>query len=878
MKTVFRVIIFYTFAHNVVAQAPVDNAAKPLDTLIQEIESQYDVKIFRQSDWTNGKNSAAPKGNFTLEEQLDQILNGTGLEYSIYDENYVLIFKESGIDGTDSQINSEIETQIEYTLTGKVLTETTEEIIINATLYIDKLNRSIVSDTDGSYKLSLPAGQYQIAVSYIGFHTQRLNVDISSDLARDIYLYDKVTELKEVIIGSNAIDENVSNVNMGTTTLDIASIKKIPVSVGEVDVIKTLLTLPGVQSVGEGSSGFNVRGGSIDQNLILLDGAPIFNPSHVFGFFSIFNPDAVKDLTLYRGGIPAQFGGRLSSVLDVQLKEGDPVNHNLRGGVGLFASRLGADGPIKKGTDTYSFSGRASYSDWALNLFDDRELNNSSASFYDVSLKLSQLIGSKDRITASAYLSSDEFKFLSDTLYDWQSEVASLNWSHSFDTRLTFNIVGTYSDYEYGVNGRSEENEFDWKAGINHKAIKANLNYTLDDKNNFDFGIQSEWYRFKPGSLVPLEGSSLNVIHLEKDFSRNYAAYFNHELKVTDKLSVIYGLRYSLFQNLGPGTVFEFDENAPRTIDTITDSTTHNNGEVIESYNALEPRLSIRLGLLSSDAIKFSYNRLTQNIHLISNSTASNPVDIWQTSNNNIGPQIGDLFSLGYFRNFKNNTIETSAEIYYKSINDLVEFRDGATILLNKNIETDLLKGKGRSYGLELLVKKKQGLLTGWLSYTYSRTERKVSGPTPQETINFGQYFPANFDKPHDITMVGTYQLTRRVSLSTNFTYSTGRPVTFPDSQYRIGSLAVANFRERNQGRIPDYHRLDIALTLEGSHRKNKKWEGSWTFSIYNLYGRDNAFSVFFRSERSGTLPQAFKLSVIGNAFPSITYNFRFKG
>jgi len=664
MKSIFRILLIGSCIESVCAQS-FNNDSRSFKDLLQVIEIQHGVKIFYRSEWINDKKAKSPVGISTLSKQLEQILIDTDLTYSIYDENYVIILKDVKIPATDLQNSTINPSKLHYTLSGKVLTEANEETIINATISIDELQQSTVSNKDGFYSINLPTGEYQVVVSYIGFHTQRFKINIASDQVRDIFLYDKVIELKEIIVGAEKPDHNISDINMGKSKLDIASIKKIPALMGEVDILKSILSLPGVQTAGEGSSGFNVRGGSIDQNLILLDGAPIFNPSHVFGFFSIFNPDAVKDVTLYRGGIPAQYGGRLSSILDIQLKEGNPLKHSIRGGLGLFASRLGVEGPLKKGVATFSLSGRASYSDWALNLYDNRELSNSSASFYDGSLKVSYLIGNKDRIIASGYSSSDQFKFLSDTLYDWQSQVASLNWNHSFSTRFTSNFSAIYSDYQYAIRGRSRGNEFDWQAGINYKALKINLNYTFNEQNNLDFGAQSEWYRFKPGSLFPIGTSSINSLDLERDFSRNYSTYFNHEFLITHSFSIMYGLRYSIFQNLGPGTSFDFEENLPRSLDNLTDSTIYSDGEVIKSYSALEPRLSARFALKSSDAIKFSYNRMRQNIHLISNSTASTPVDIWQTSNNNIKPQNGDLFSLGYFKNFANNTIETSAELYY---------------------------------------------------------------------------------------------------------------------------------------------------------------------------------------------------------------------
>ena len=678
-----------------------------IEKLLDEIESQFKVRIFYKKAWVIDKAAHKPDENLSLNSQLDLVLEKTDLRYEFYDHYNIVLFP--GI-AANPATDLSVKPEIYHTLSGKILSATEEEPLTGANITVDREEVSTISDENGQFFLELPEGQHQIIVGLLGFHTNRFGVDLQSTLEKNVFLFDEVTELEEIVIGSEALDNNISSVSMGATKLDIASIKKIPALMGEVDIVKGILALPGVQTVGEAASGFNVRGGSIDQNLVLLDGAPLFNPAHIFGFFSIINPDAVKDITLYKGSVPSKFGGRLSSVLDIQLKEGNSTTHNLNGGIGLFASRLGADGPLKKGRTTYSVSGRTSYSDWALGLFNDRDLKNSSASFYDTSVKITHLIGSKDRIVASGYLSSDEFKLASDTLYDWQSRVATLSWNHAFDERLTASLESTISDYQYGVMGLARGNEFDWEAGINHKALNLNINYARGIRDNLNFGLQSQWYDFSPGSISPLENSSIISVSLEDDFSRSIAAHIDHEKSLSQKLALSYGIRYTIYQNLGPGTVFDFTENRS----AIADSTRFTSGEVIKSFHGLEPRLSARYTLDNSDAIKISYNRMRQNVHLISNSTASTPVDIWQTSNSNIKPQFADIYSLGYFKNYDDNAIETSAEIYYKSIKDLVDFKDGATILLNRAIETDLLQGDGRSYGLELLVKKKRGLLTGW--------------------------------------------------------------------------------------------------------------------------------------------------------------------
>ncbi len=876
---------------------------KPLKEIINEIEKEHQIIFFYREEWISGIYVTKSFQRTPVIKVFEEILKED--DFSIVTPNpytFFLINEHAvalrAINDSLALASGEPEIYVDEknfigktqdlakggnaTISGYIREAETGEGIIGGTVYVEELNKGTSTNQYGYYSITLPAGDYHISFSYIGLEKERKHIILYSSGTYNMELFEKYIRLHEVTITSEAEDLNITGVQMGKTSMNIKTIKSIPVFLGEVDVINSLMLFPAVSTVGEGAAGFNVRGGDTDQNLILLDDAPIFNSSHVFGFFSVFNPDVVKNATLYTGGIPAKYGGRLSSILDIKQNEGNLKEFTGKGGIGLVSSRLAIEAPIVKDKCSFIVAGRTSYSDWMLQKVPDINVQNSSASFYDVTAKINYTFDNKNKIFLSTYLSDDKFRFGPDTTYNWGTANAVLKYNHIFGEKLFSDFTAVYSDYHNKVYNQEQVNSFELEYGIEYKSLKADFSYFLQ-KHQLDFGAGIIWYGFQPGTLRPAsEDSNINPVNIAKEQSREMAIYINDEYKIGPKITLMYGLRYSLFHNLGPGNVYIYQDNIPKDQVSITDTLQFSKGKVIKSYGGLEPRVSVKLGLGPGSSVKLSYNRMRQYIHLISNTTAVTPVDIWKTSNKYISPQIGDQITVGYFRNFAENSIETSIEAYYKKSSNLVEYKDGANLLLNETLEADLLEGKGRAYGIELQAKRKTGRLTGWTSYVYSRSERKVNGEFPEEQINFGEYYPSNWDKPHNLKIAGNYRITRRWSFATNFTYSTGRPFTAPYSQYRINSggvllhnITVAIFSQRNQYRIPDYHRLDISVTLDESHRKYRKWKGSWTFSIYNVYGRKNAYSVFFKDVNE-SIPMPYILSILGVPFPSLTYNFTF--
>lgn len=871
--------------------------------ILNEIEKEHQIVFFYKEEWLSDIYVTKSFQDAPLLKVLEEILIENKLSFITFNPYSVFLINKASeqLETTEEphKISTITETPEESkiekiiignaekplrggnaTLSGYIREAKTGRGIIGGTVYIEELNKGTVSNEYGFYSLALPLGTYHIAFAYLGMGKEIKQITLNSSGNFNIELSEEAYQMAEVTITAEAEDLNISGVQMSITRLSMKTIEAIPSFLGEVDVIRSLTMLPSVNTVGEGASGFNVRGGDTDQNLILLDDAPVFNSSHVFGFFSVFNPDAVKNVTLITGGIPAKYGGRLSSILDIKQNEGNYKKFTGKGGIGLVSSRLTLEGPLIKDKCSFLIAGRTSYSDWILQNVPDINVKNSSASFYDVTAKINYSINNKNKLFLSTYINDDKFRFGFDTTYQWGTKNAVLKYNHFWGEKLFSDFTAVYSNYHYKVDNQEKVNSFELEYSMSYKSLKADFTYLLS-KHQIDFGAGTIWYGIKPGKLIPAsDASSINPVYLAEERSREMTVYINDEYKISPRITIMYGLRYSLFHNLDPADVYIYQENIPKEERTITDTLHFSKGELIQSYGGFEPRLSIKLGLGPSSSIKISYNRMNQYISLISNTAAITPIDIWKTSNKHIRPQTGDQANIGYFRNFAENSVEASIEAYYKKISNVVEYKDGANLLLNKFLEADLLEGKGRAYGIEFQVRKKTGRLTGWASYAYSRSQRQVNGAFPEEQINFGEYYPSNYDKPHNVKIVSNYRITQRWSIAANFIYSTGRPFTAPYSKYRINNgilefITVGNFSQRNQYRIPDYHRLDVSVTLGESHRKNRKWKGSWTFSVYNLYGRKNPYSVFFKHVY-GFPPMPYKLSILGVPFPSLTYNFTF--
>ncbi|QHV99574.1 TonB-dependent receptor [Spirosoma endbachense] len=761
------------------------------------------------------------------------------------------------------------------TIAGSVRSISSGEPIVGAAIYVENPRIGTVTDQFGYYSITLPRGRYDLKLRSIGQKDTRRRVILYADGKLDIEMEDDVIALKEVVIEAEK-DVNVSGMQMGQQRVDIKTIRQVPTALGEADLLRVILTLPGVKSVGESSTGLNVRGGSTDQNLILYNDAPIYNSSHLFGFFSAFNPDIIKSAELYKSGIPSRFGGRLSSVLDVQTRDGNKKKLVGSGGIGLLTGRLTLEGPLLKDKTSFIIGGRSTYSDWLLRQLPNSSFKNSQASFYDLNLHVTHDFNEKNTLYLTGYLSQDRFRLNSDTTYQYQNQTATLKWKHIINNKLYSVFTGSYSGYKYNVySEKNPINAYQLDFAINQSQVKADFNYYPSNRHAVDYGISSTYYKLSPGNFRPRGSESLIVPDLVSgEQGLENAVYIGDKFDITDQLSISGGLRYSAYTYLGPKSVFQYAPGQARTENTIIDTVSYATNQAIQTYHGPEYRLALRYALSSTASIKASFNRMRQYIQMLSNTTVISPTDIWKLSDPNIKPQIGDQYALGFYRNNRTNTIETSVEVYYKNIQNLLDYRSGAILLLNHHIETDVVNAQGKAYGIEFLIKKSTGKLNGWLSYTYARTLLRTNSPNSAETINQGSYYPSNYDKPHDVTMIGNYKINRRFSLSLNFTYSTGRPITLPVSKYTLDGAQRLFYSERNQYRVPDYYRADFAMNIEGNHKIKKLAHSSWTIAVYNLTGRRNVYSVYFKSE-NGVI-NGYKLSIFGQPIPSVTYNFRF--
>jgi len=760
------------------------------------------------------------------------------------------------------------------TLSGYVRDSKSGEAVIGGSIFVTNTKTGVATDQFGYFTISLPKGRQILSIRGLGMRDTRRQIVLYSDGKLIIEMKEQVTSLKEVKISAEKV-ANVRNVQLGVNRLDIKSIKQVPTVFGEADVLRVVLTLPGVQSVGEATTGFNVRGGSADQNLILMNDATIYNPSHFFGFFSSFNPDIVKDIELYKSSIPEKFGGRLSSVLDVTNREGNKKKFTGSAGIGLITSRLNIEGPIIKDKTSFSFGGRTTYSDWLLKLLPDA-YKHSQASFYDLNLDISHQINEKNNIYVTTYLSKDKFKLNSDTSYGYSNRNANIKWKHNFNDKL-FSVIGAGIDrYQYDIASYDNPvNAYKLNFDINQTNFKAGFTYYLNRKNTIDFGLSSIFYKLHPGNFQPNSPKSLvapDVIPAQQALES--ALYLGDKYDFTEDFSVSGGIRYSIYNFLGPQLVYNYAPNLPKTTSNLLDSTNYSSGKFIKTYSGPEIRLSARYQLGDNTSLKGGYNTLRQYIHLLSNTTAIAPTDVWQLSDPNIKPQYGDQVSLGLYHNMKANTIETSVEIYYKRLRDYLDYRSGANLVLNHHIENDVLGTEGKAYGIEFLLKKTTGKANGWITYTYSRTFLRQTNPNEGELINGGSYYPANFDKPHAFNFIGNYRFSHRFSVSLNVTYSTGRPITLPVAKYEYGGSERVYYSDRNQYRIPDYFRSDFSMNIEGNHKVHQLTHNSFTIGVYNLTGRQNAYSTYFTEQ--GGIISGYKLSIFARPIPFINYNIRF--
>jgi hypothetical protein len=770
--------------------------------------------------------------------------------------------------------------QQKFTISGTLRDATSNETLIGSTVYIKELQKAVTVNEYGFYSISLPEGTYTLQISSIGFGNIEETVVLDRNIRKDFSMQPESQILEEVVVESNRQRAEIRRPEMSVAKLTVQEIKKMPVVLGEVDVLKSILTLPGVTNAGEGASGFNVRGGTADQNLILLDEAMIFNSSHLFGFFSVFNSDAIKDMKLYKGGIPARFGGRLSSVLDIYQKEGNNKEFHMTGGIGLISSRLLAEGPIVKEKASFLIGGRASYAHLFLKLAD----NDNSAYFYDLNTKLSYTIDDKNKLYMSGYFGRDLFNINESFNNIYGNAVLNLRWNHLFNDRLFSNMSMIYSDYYYGLE--LDFIGFTWDSGIKNFNFKYDFKHYLTENLKLNYGLNAVYYDFNPGTITPSgENSAVNREELEHKYSVEPALYLDAEQTLTDYLTVSYGLRYSMFYRLGSQNLNTYANNNAVAFNnelkiyekaTPTGIRRYGKGETIADFSNLEPRAAVSLTIDDNQSIKFGYNRMVQYLHLITNTSSPTPLDVWAPSDNFLKPQKLDQFAAGYFRNFKDDAYTLETEVFYKKIKNKLDYIDGADLIANEAIEQVVLPGKARSYGLEVLVRKNTGKLSGWIAYTLSRTEQQTPGRAPGETgINNGDWYRAGYDKTHNLSITSTYQYTDKWAFGAIFALQSGLTATFPNGYYRYGDLNIPNFGPRNEDRLPAYHHLDVSATYTPKPEKKTGWQGEWVFSIYNLYNRQNAASFTFTQNEDTGANEAKRLSIFG-IIPSVTYNFRF--
>jgi len=762
------------------------------------------------------------------------------------------------------------------TIAGYVRDDKTREPLIGVSIFLeDHPGTGTTTDQFGYFSLTIPKGRHTLNIQSLGKKDTRRHIILYSDGKLDINLDDQIIALKAVIVSSKKIS-NVRNVQLGVEKLDINTIKQVPTVFGESDILRVVLTLPGVKSVGEASTGFNVRGGATDQNLILFNGTTIYNPSHFFGFFSAFNPDAVKDVQLYKASIPAKYGGRLSSVLDITSREGNKKNISGSAGIGPVTSRLNLEGPLfKDSSSSFVFGARATYADWLLN-FLPKQYSQSKASFYDVVLHTAHELNKKNSIYFTFYMSSDHFNLNNDTAYQYSNRNISFQWKHTFNNKLSNVLTAGYDFYKYDINSDANKvNAYDLQFNISQANLKSDFTYYLNPKHTIEFGLSSILYKLNPGSYTPVGSESLvkpNIVPAEQALET--AVYLGDHYNVTNAFSINYAIRYSIYEYLGPHAVNYYAEGVPRDESTIIETKDYGSGAFIKTYRGPEYRFALRYAFSPDFSIKAGVNSLNQYIHRLSNTTAIAPTDIWKLSDPNIQPQQGGQLSLGLYKNFKSNTIETSVEVYYKRMEHYLDYKSGAVLVLNHHIETDVINTVGKAYGVELLIKKTAGKLNGWISYTYSRTFLRMDDPIAGEVINHGEYYPSNYDIPNDVNVVGNLRLSHRFSISTNVVYATGRPITLPFGTFNYAGSQRVLYSDRNSYRIPDNFRIDLSMNIDGNAKVHQKFHTSWTIGAYNLTGRKNPYSVYFISE-NGVIT-GYKLSIFGSIIPFINFNIRF--
>lgn len=864
---------------------------KGIEELIGQIEKKHDVMIFYKPEWFEGKTFRAELAERPMHEAIFSIARGSGLEVLFLED--VIVFVKTGSNFSVLQSSDEHELIIgnpgEYgrysraVISGTVSDGATGETLIGAVVFESESGRGSTTDVNGKFTLELPVGSYRLRFSYIGYEDAYRNIRLISDGHVEFELFSSVSQLEQVTITAQRARENVLRTQMSILQLDAKNIKELPQTFGERDIVQSLTLLPGIQSMGEFGTGINVRGGSADQNLILIENVPLFNSSHLFGLISIINPDLVNDVTLMKASVPVRYGERASAVMDVKLGEGTTMDETeLTGGIGILNSRLLFKTPVVKDKITFSAGARSSYSDWLLRQIPDEDLMNSNAGFFDLTALSNVAINKNNYLTLFGYYSFDRYGFSAEDQHEYGNTLASLRWSSFFSPRMSSSVILGWSNYFFQATNQPEWDElshFSVFSTIDYKTLKWNILYQPNTDHDVSFGFNAIAYGIEPGKKKPVgKASIVEPRNIEKEQALELSVYAGDDFAITERINLDVGFRFTQYLQMGPASVNVYQAGASRSIENIIDTMFFDTGEIVSTWNGLEPRIGFRYQIDEHSSVKASYNRLSQYLNLVSNTSVMAPTDLWKLSDTHLKPLRSDHYAVGYFRNFSDNSIETSAEIYYKSLINSMEYRSGAEIVMNPAIEADLVNALGYNYGLELYVKKNSGRLTGWCTYTYAVSMRRTNTAFTEMQINNNQWFPSNYDRPHSLIINTNYHISRRWRFGATFTMNTGRPVTLPESVYLFGNDYLVHYSDRNKYRLPTYHRLDVSISLGKNHRLHQRGKGFWTFTIMNLYGRKNPYSVFYRKEPAGsTTPRSFnmyQMYIIGTPFPTITYNF----
>lgn len=893
-KAIFFLTIFQWLAFRLFAQDP-GGDYRSISQITQQLSGQYGVRIFYKPEWFEKRNFHFSVANLPLNEALDNIAAAAGVSVVVIDSTLVVFVSASPVENSlPLHDNAELRVignpgdfgkYVRASVRGRILDGRDGQPLPGASVMADQLKTGTIADGKGNYQLTLPVGEHTLRITFLGYEDNLQKINLVSDGSFDGELFEKSVRLDEVIISSRRAESNVTSTQMSLVTLDSKAIKALPGSFGESDIIRNMASMPGVQTIGEIGTGFNVRGGSADQNLILVEDAPLFNSSHMFGLISVVGSEGVTGVTLMKAGIPARYGERASSVLDIRMGTENQAKASVKGGIGLINSRLHTEIPLFHGKAVFMAGVRSSYSNWLLHLMPDADLKNSSARFYDGNAQLAINLNQRNRISLFTYYSHDRFGFSREQDYQYSNLLGSIRWQHTFSDRLFFELTGATSNYKYEVAEKDTARLWEGysiRSSLSYNSLKWNFSWYPNKLHAVDFGLNVIRYRISPGERFALaQETTVKPMALPTEQAAELAAYFSDQLRISKSITMEAGVRAVVYSPFGPGKVYRYDPSMPRSRESIVDSTSYAKNKSMDFSAGLEPRLAFRFSLSEYSSLKMSYNRMHQYINLISNTAVMTPSDVWKLSTPNRKPLVADHLALGYFRNFRKNTVETSVEIYYKGLAHVPDYRNGASILLNPWLESEMVDAEGKNYGVELYIRKNSGRMTGWLTYTYSRAMLRTSGTFREEMINNNQFFPANHDKPHSLFISMNYELSRRWRFGGSFQYATGRPVTLPELTYTEKGYQLIAYSLRNEFRLPAYHRLDLFLTLDQSLRVKKFWKGSWTLSVMNVYGRKNVYSVFYKKEEhmvSFVKKQydTYKLYILGRPIPTLTYNFYF--